>query len=192
MARLAVNEGTKTIIATPHQLGSFGHNRGDEIRRLVAELQLRLDDEQVPLKVLPGADVRIEPGMIERIIDGGVLTLGDHSRHVLLELPHELYFPIQSVLDELARRKLVGVLSHPERNAGILRQPDVLAPLAAAGCLMQLMAGSLCGSFGPICQEFVEWMLEEGLVHFVASDGHGSALSTADVALVAAPALSAN
>jgi len=172
MARLAVDDGTTTIIATPHQLGSFGHNDGDDIRRLVAELQRRLIDAQIPLKVLAGADVRIESYMVERITAGDVLTLGDHRRHVLLELPHELYFPIDPVLEELARRKLAGILSHPERNAGILRQSGVLAPLVEAGCLMQITAGSLCGGFGAICQEFAEWMLSQRLVHFVATDAH--------------------
>jgi protein-tyrosine phosphatase len=174
MARLAVDDGTTTIIATPHQLGNFGHNRGGEICHLVDELQRRLDDACVPLRVLPGADVRIEPEMVERIPSGEVLTLGDHRCHVLLELPHELYFPVEPVLAELRRRKLVGILSHPERNEGILRQPDVLAPLVDAGCLMQITAGSLCGSFGSICQEFAEWMLQERLVHFVATDAHGT------------------
>jgi len=173
MARLAVEDGTRTIIATPHQLGNFGHNRGDQIRTLVAELQQRLNAAQIPLVVLPGADVRIEPDMLARLLQGDVLTLGDHRQHVLLELPHELYFPLEPVLQELSRRKIVGVLSHPERNQGILRQPEVLAPLIEAGCLMQITAGSLCGTFGPQCQHFCEWMLAGGLVHFVASDGHG-------------------
>jgi protein-tyrosine phosphatase len=173
MARLSVDDGTTTIIATPHQLGTFGHNRGDDIRKRVAQLQKELDSHHIPLQVLPGGDVRIEPGMIDGLMSGNVLTLGDHGRHVLLELPHELYLPLEPVLDELSRRKIVGVLSHPERNEGILRRPDVLAPLVDAGCLMQITAGSLCGSFGPACQKMAESLLADGLVHFVATDAHG-------------------
>jgi protein-tyrosine phosphatase len=173
MARLAVGDGTTTIIATPHQLGNFGQNRGDHIRQLAAEAQQRLDAAGIPLAVLPGADVRIEPDMVEALTRGEVLTLGDHLRHVLLELPHELYFPLEPVLEQLSRRKIAGILSHPERNQGILRQPNVLAPLVEAGCLMQITAGSLCGSMGPECQQFSEWMLAEGLIHFVATDAHG-------------------
>jgi protein-tyrosine phosphatase len=173
MARLAVDDGTATIIATPHQLGNFGHNRGEDIRRLVAEVQQRIDAARIPLTVLPGADVRIEPDMVERLARGDVLTLGDHRRHVLLELPHELYLPLEPLLEQLSRRKIVGILSHPERNQGILRQPDVLAPLVEAGCLLQITAGSLCGTFGPECQKFCEWLLAEGLVHFVSTDAHG-------------------
>jgi protein-tyrosine phosphatase len=173
MARLAVEDGTTTIVATPHQLGNFGHNRGDDIRRRVAELQQQLDAARIAIKLLPGADVRIEPGMVETVLRGDVLTLGDHRRHVLLELPHELYLPLGPVLDELSRRKMAGVLSHPERNQGILRQPSVMPALVDSGCLMQITAGSVCGTFGPNCQQFCEWMLAEGLVHFVATDAHG-------------------
>jgi protein-tyrosine phosphatase len=174
MARLAVEDGASTVIATPHQLGNFGHIAGDDIRLRTAELQERLSAANVKLTVLPGADVRIQDDMLDRLVRGDVLTLGDHQRHVLLELPHELYLPLEPVLDRLARHNVVGILSHPERNDGILRQPQVLAPLVEAGCLLQVTAGSLCGTFGAACQQLAERLLADGLVHFVATDGHGA------------------
>jgi len=174
MARLAVEDGTTTIVATPHQLGSFGANRGDDIRARVTELQERLDAAAIPLRVLPGGEVRIEPGMTNGLVHGDVLTLGDHRRHVLVELPHDICLPLEPILDDLSRRKMVGILAHPERNHGILRRPEALAPLVDAGCLTQITAGSLGGTFGPEAEELAEWLLAEGLVHFVASDGHGS------------------
>lgn len=173
MARMAVESGTQTIIATPHQLGSYGTNRGADIRRQVDLLQRRLTHANIPLTVLPGGDVRIEDGMMEKIASGEVLTLADRGRHVLLELPHELYFPLEPVLEQLRRRGLVGILSHPERNMGLLRQPTITASLVEAGCLMQVTAGSLVGAMGPAPQRMAEWMLSENLVHFVATDAHG-------------------
>ena len=35
----AVADGITTIVCTPHQLGSFGHNHGQDIRRRVSQLQ---------------------------------------------------------------------------------------------------------------------------------------------------------
>ena len=102
------------------------------------------------------------------------MSLGDLHRHVLLELPHELYFPIESILDELNRQGICGILSHPERNQGLLREPDLLPTLVDAGCLMQVTAGSFMGSFGSSSQGLAEWMLSQGLVHFVATDAHGT------------------
>jgi protein-tyrosine phosphatase len=174
MAQMAAIDGISTIVATPHQLGSFGRNRGDDIRHRAAQLQGELDRAGIPLAVLPGADVRIEPGLVEALEADEVLTVGDHRRHVLLELPHELYFPVAPVLANLRRAGIVGILTHPERNAGLLRQRELLGPLVDAGCLMQVTASSFNGSFGPHCQQLAEWMLSEGFVHFVATDAHGT------------------
>jgi protein-tyrosine phosphatase len=173
MARLAVEDGTSTIVATPHQLGSWSQNRGDEICRLTAELNERLQAEQIPLTVLPGGEARFEADLVERIASGEVLTLGDHRRHMLVELPHDLFLPIDSLCQALVARRISVILAHPERNQGILRQPDLLGSVVDAGCLTQITAGSLCGTLGGEMQQFSEWMVREGLVHMVATDAHG-------------------
>ncbi|MCG8450891.1 MAG: hypothetical protein MI725_15095 [Pirellulales bacterium] len=174
MAQLAVADGIQTIIATPHQLGNFAHNQGDTIRARTLELQQFLDEHGISLRVLPGGDVRIEETMIQQLVCGEVMSLGDLRRHVLLELPHELYFPLESVLAALEHEGMAGILSHPERNQGLLREPGLLPRLVDVGCLMQVTAGTLMGTFGSHAQQLAEWMLAEGLVHFIATDAHGT------------------
>lgn len=173
MARLAVSEGIGTIICTPHQCGNFSHNTGDSIRKLVADVQKRLEENAIPLTVLPGADVRIELGLVAMLRRGEVLTLADRGRHVLLELPHEVYVPLDRLLEELGSAKITGILSHPERNEGILARPALVPPLVDSGCLMQVTAGSLLGAFGPLSQELAETLVQQGLVHFISTDAHG-------------------
>jgi protein-tyrosine phosphatase len=107
------------------------------------------------------------------MIKGDVLTLGDHRRHMLIELPHEMYLPIDSLLAEFAARRMTAILAHPERNHGIMRQPELLGTVVDAGCLTQITAGSLCGTMGSDTQQFSEWMIGEGLIHMVATDAHG-------------------
>ncbi len=173
MARMAVNDEISTIICTPHQLGNYTSNDGRVILDQVATLQRVLEVKGVPLALLPGGDVRIEPGLIRKIRQREVLTLADGGRYVLLELPHEVYFSLDRLLEELDAAELVGILSHPERNRGILRRPHVVEQLVRAGCLLQLTADSLIGAFGSEVKEFSEWLVLEGLVHFVATDAHG-------------------
>jgi len=173
MAEIAVADGIGAIIVTPHQLGNYAHNQGATVRQLTRELQQQLDRAGIPLQVLPGADVRIDDAMLAGLRSGEVLSLGDHRRHVLLELPHELYFPLEPVLDGLQQAGLVGVLSHPERNQGLLKQPEIIASLIAHGCLMQVTAGSLMGTFGPACRQMAEWLVQQRQVHFLATDAHG-------------------
>lgn len=174
MAEMAVADGIRTVVVTPHQLGNYSRNRGETIRAYAARFQCELRQRGIPLRVLAGADVRIEPDMISGLQSGDVVSLADLGRHVLLELPHELYMPLEGLLRGLKAAGIVGVLSHPERNQGILREPHLVEELVDAGCLMQVTAGSLVGSFGPEIQAFSEWLVQEGLVHFLATDAHGT------------------
>jgi protein-tyrosine phosphatase len=174
MAKMAVDDGIRTIIVTPHQLGAFGHNTGDIIRERTAEVQRVLNEHNIPLTIAPGGDVRIQPEMIAKLQTGEVMSLADKRKHVLLELPHELYFPLGDVLNSLKKIGMDGILSHPERNQGILKDRGVLEPLVKSGCLMQVTAGSVMGTFGANCQGLAEWMLKRHLVHFIATDAHGT------------------
>ena len=173
MASMATADGIQTIGVTPHQLGNFSHNGGQAIRRCTAELQQFLEEHGVSLRVLPGADVRIEPEMVDKLQSGEVLTLADRRKHVLLELPHELYFPLDDLLESLLRVGIIGILSHPERNQGLLKQPHLVELLVDRGCLMQVTCSSLTGTFGAASQKMAEWMLDQGLAHFLATDAHG-------------------
>lgn len=174
MAQLAVDDGMECIVATPHQLGAFARNRGDAIRELATEMQETLRRHEVPLRVLPGGEARIVPGLVLKLLSGEVLSLGDRGKHVLLEMPHQTYVPIGPLLAELKRHGYTAILAHPERNGGILSQPHHLQTLISEGCLLQVTASSLLGSFGSACQGLAEQMVRRAQVHFVASDGHNA------------------
>jgi len=172
MARMAEADGTKSLVATPHQLGANSHVSAEAIRQGVADLQTALNAEGIGVSVLPGADVRIEPELPKLVKQGKVLTLSDRGGHVLLELPHETYFPLEPLLAALARQGLVGILSHPERNRGIIKKPEVMWDVVEAGGLLQITAASLTGAFGRSPQKIAEMCVEERLIHFIASDAH--------------------
>lgn len=172
MAKMAVADGTGTLIATPHQLGPNSLVSAAAIRAGVADLRQTLAAAGVDVTVLPGADVRIEPELPTLLKRGDVVTLADRGRHVLLELPHEVYIPLEPLLAALRKQGLTGILSHPERNKGIIADPAVMADVVKAGGLLQITAGSLLGSFGPSARRLAESCVRQRLVHFVASDAH--------------------
>ncbi|HEY6564942.1 MAG TPA: CpsB/CapC family capsule biosynthesis tyrosine phosphatase, partial [Pirellulaceae bacterium] len=173
MAEIAARDGLHAILVTPHQCGTYAHNSPNLIRERTRELQDFLAQHRVDVVVLPGADVRIEDDLVERIQRDEILTLADRRRHVLLELPHELYFDLRGLVERLARIGIQAILSHPERNLGLLSRPDEIVRLVDHGCLMQVTAGSLMGTFGPASTGMAEWMLHQGLAHFLATDAHG-------------------
>jgi len=172
MAWMAVDEGIETIIATPHQMGEYRHNTGDKIRAQVHRLQESLDHAGVPLRVLPGGDVRIDPELVALVSSGEVMTLADKHQHVLLELPHETYIPLQPLIAGLDACGIQSILSHPERNQGILADPTLVDRLIDGGCLMQITANSITGRFGDQPRKLAEKMICEHNVHFIATDAH--------------------
>lgn len=173
MAKMAVENGISTIVATPHQGGTFAHNSAEAIISRVTEFQRQLRAAGISLSVLPGADVRIDHDLLRDIARGAILTLADQRKHVLIDLPHERYVGIDSLLGDFQNAGIAAVLSHPERNQGLIKRRELIEHLVAQGCLMQVTSGSLLGTFGPQCQDLAVWMLGQGLVHFVASDAHG-------------------
>jgi protein-tyrosine phosphatase len=67
----------------------------------------------------------------------------------------------------------VPILTHPERLAWIERSYALIEQLARSGIWMQLTAGSVLGQFGSRARYWSERLLDDGLVHIMASDGHG-------------------
>jgi protein-tyrosine phosphatase len=172
MARMAVAQGIRTIVATPHQLGSYEKNTAGQILHLTAEAQRRIHEASLPLTILPGADVRIQENLPELVESRQVLTLGDRNAYLLMELPHEQILPMGRLIYELQGRGVTGILSHPERNGYLQKNPEVLRPWVQQGCLVQVTAGSITGWFGRQAKQLSRWLFRENLVHLVATDAH--------------------
>lgn len=173
MARAACRQGVAVMAATPHQLGQYAANAAGAILERLDEARQRLQAAGIPLQLIAGADVRVEDDLPRRIEAGEVLTLGDGRRYVLLELPHDLYLPLEGLLARLRGVGVTGILTHPERNAALRRHPQRLAQLVEAGCLVQVTGASLNGGFGREVQAFTLQLIRQGMVHLVASDAHG-------------------
>jgi protein-tyrosine phosphatase len=173
MARIAVDDGIKVIACTPHIYPGMYDNDGPAIRRAVAELQTRLEEADIPLRLTLGADAHIAPDLVASLRGGQVPTLHD-SRYFLLEPPHHVAPPrlAETVFDLLAAG-YVPVITHPERLSWIEDRYETFGELARKGAWLQVTAGSLTGRFGQAAQYWGERLLDEGWVHILATDAHG-------------------
>jgi protein-tyrosine phosphatase len=172
MARAAIANGIRTIVATPHQLGRYEKNTAEQILHLTAEAQQRVHETGLPLTILPGADVRVQERLPELVEARQVLTLGDQNAYLLMELPHDQVLPMGRLIYELQCQGVTGILSHPERNQHLQKNPEALRPWVQQGCLIQITAGSITGHFGRMARQMSRWLCRENLVHLVATDAH--------------------
>ncbi len=173
LCRQMVADGTSVAIATPHQLGSYERrNSASEVRAAAVQLNQSLVEAGIPLKVHPGAEVRIDGQLIELLKIDSILTLLDQSRHLLLELPGEPLIDLQPVIKLLMRENISLIVAHPERQRPLRRRFDLLRKWADLGCAFQINAPSLVGAGSPDDCQMAWKMLDAGLVDFVASDCH--------------------
>jgi len=173
MARIAAADGIKVIACTPHIYPGMYDNNGPAIRQAVAELQLRLEEAGISLRLTLGADTHIAPDLVASLRAGRAPTLHD-SRYFLLEPPHHVAPPrlAETVFDLLAAG-YVPVITHPERLSWIEDRYETFVDLACQGAWLQVTAGSLIGRFGKAAQYWGERLLDEGWVHILATDAHG-------------------
>lgn len=171
LARLQLAAGVRTVAATPHVSPEIP-TAAETIERGVAELRHALRAAGLALEVTTGAEVDLRCTLEYEDDDLRRLTLGGGS-WLLVEAPlGQAPLPLGPAVERLLRRGHKVLLAHPERSPVVHRSPDVLSRLAAMGVLTQVTATSLTGRFGSTVQRFSERLLDDGLVHSVASDAH--------------------
>lgn len=174
MARAAVQDGVKGVVATPHGVQWAYAGDETETKRRVDELRAELALSGVELEIFSGLEVYLTPDTPELLERRRVLTLND-SRYLLVELPLQSVPPYaEQTLFQLQVAGIVPVIAHPERNAQIAEDPSFLARLVDRGMLAQVTAGSLTGVFGSATRAVAERMVADAVVHVIASDGHGT------------------
>jgi protein-tyrosine phosphatase len=170
-----VDDGVTTVIATPHQLGAYdGVNTAAHIRASVRKFAAELAREEIPLEIFPGADVRVDERLARLLDDDRVLTVADRRRHLLLELPHELFVDPLPAITSLQERGIQVIMTHPERHRYLHGATAPIAAWVAAGAVLQITAGSLLGDFGPHANENAWRLVHAGLVSLIATDAHDS------------------
>ena len=172
MARLAIVDGVDCVVCTPHITPGVYHNDAAGIAASVTELEGHLQAEGLALQLMAGADVHIDPAMLQGLQNGRIPSLNG-SRFFLFEPPHHVVPPrIEDTVFSLMAAGYVPVLTHPERLSWIETQYPTILRLAKTGVLMQLTASSLTGGFGRRCQYWAERILDEGWASVIASDAH--------------------
>jgi len=79
---------------------------------------------------------------------------------------------MDTALKELRMKGLRPIITHPERNPILVQNRARVNTWVQEGCYVQVTAGALLGRFGQRAQKGAEAWLNEGVVHFLASDAH--------------------
>lgn len=173
MSRIAVEEGIRTVAATPHVNRDYPPDP-EAMAYAVGALNVALARMEIPLGILPGGEValaaarELEDETLRAFCLGGGPCL-------LLESPYGGELPwLEELLEGLQERGFQLLLAHPERSPIFQDDPQRLAGLVAAGVRCTVNAGSMTGRSGDSARECTLELFRRGLVHAVSSDAHDS------------------
>jgi protein-tyrosine phosphatase len=175
LARAAIEDGTATIVATPHVRGDFVTDVLSLPER-VRELQEALDAESISLGVRCGGELGHD--MVGRLSQHELDTIAQGppgARWLLVEAPFErIDEEFHAATADLRERGFGVVVAHPERSADASHDGSAgLRRELREGSLAQLNALSLSGGHGAEAERAGFHLIDEGMAAIVGSDAHG-------------------
>jgi len=171
LTKLALEDGTLTIVATPHVCDIDVAELDERVREVRAEFAR----ERLRVELIGGGETaaddvaRLSQEELETVAQGP-----EGARWVLLESPHNgAAEAFTSAADELRARGFGVVIAHPERSAAIEHgRSGVIERELALGSWLQVNGMSVLGRYGDTVREAALQLLanEEHVV--LASDAH--------------------
>ncbi len=169
MLKVAAGSGTACIVATPHANSQYTYDRAAAQALLQQLRALASPDLELEL----GCDFHLSyENVSQAITDPGAFAIAN-GPFLLVEFS-DLNIPpnTEAAFDQLQRAGLIPIVTHPERNPLLRNSTDRLRRWVDSGNYLQLTAQSILGQWGPEARSSSLQWLNEGLVHFVASDAH--------------------
>ncbi|MDR0920963.1 MAG: tyrosine protein phosphatase [Lactobacillales bacterium] len=172
MAKKAAKDGITHILCTPHHNMKYS-NPKEKVLVAVSDLQKELDEENIPITLFEGQEVRIHHQLMDEIDSDVILFADVNDRYLMLEFP-TAHIPeyTDKMLSDMLERGIVPVIVHPERYTEIQENPNLLVNYLNMGCLAQVTAPSVVGKYGSKVKKLSHLLIKNNLVQMVASDAH--------------------
>lgn len=174
MAEIAASHNTGGILCTPHCMPERFYTK-EHLLSVFRDTSSELAERYYGMKLALGQEIFLDSryrSAVSALENGEFLTLNG-SVYTLVEFdPYEDTHVVFSALDALKVAGFTPIVAHPERYEFVWEDYGVLHLMRQSGAFLQINKGSIKGAFGYDVQQIAEFMLEERLADFVASDAH--------------------
>lgn len=161
------------VVCTPH---FYEYDLLDEFlqvrNRRISKLQSILENEEIPLRLLSGAELFLSDELL-KAENLDALTL-QGTDYMLCEFPLGPFEAEKALLwiDELLNRGYRPILAHPERYVELHRNFYIIDELIDRKVVFQVNIDSLTGKNGASPQGMAIDMVRRGIARLVATDAH--------------------
>lgn len=163
--------GIQQVVTTPHIMSDYYPNTPEIIRSKVAELNTKVQEAGLNVKVQGAAEYYMDEDFLDNIGTRDLITFGDDF--ILTEMPF-LNKPLimEETFFKLSSKGLKPVLAHPERYLFFQADYGLVEEVLSTGVLFQINVSSLSGYYSPGAKKLAEYLISKKKVHFLGSDIH--------------------
>lgn len=174
MAKIAYDEGIRKIVNTSHYHPNFEYKKGKELFESVKEFNNILKLNNLDIELLIGNELYYSEDIIEIIEQKEFYTL-NNSKYLLIEFS-PIRFPknIVDIIYEIKIRGYVPILAHVERYKEVQENVNIIYDCIKEGALIQVNSSSIIGKNGKEAERVSEILLNNNMIHFIATDAHSS------------------
>ena len=174
MAKIAYSEGIRKIINTSHYHPSFDYKKGKELSQSINNFNDILKLNNIDIEVFIGNEIYYSEDIIQIIEEKEFYTL-NNSRYLLIEFP-PMNFPknILDIIYEIKIRGYIPILAHVERYKAVHENINLIYDCINEGALIQVNSSSIIGKNGKEIKNISEILLNNNMIHFIATDAHSS------------------
>lgn len=168
-----VNLGYKKMILTPHVMNDFYPNtpeiildKLDKLRDIIKTLGLKIELEAA-------AEYYLDEFFMEKLENEEKLLSFGEKKYVLFETSFLNASPyLNQAIFMMHALGYTPVLAHPERYVYLFGEQKNFTKLKETGVLFQVEINSLGGYYSPHSKKIAQWLIDEKMVDFLASDCH--------------------
>ena len=169
MLRMAAEQGTTDIVATPHANNEYKF-QPEIIGERIAELAQAVEGA---IRIHCGCDFHLSYENVQDALLRPDWYCIEGGRYLLVEFSN---FSIPSQVEEyftkLGDQEIRPIITHPERNPILQQDPQRVLKWVELGCAVQVTASAMTGYWGERVWRIANWLLERDAVHFLATDAH--------------------
>lgn len=174
MAVMAYENGTSSIVATPHcnVPGVYDNYFGKRYIGAFEAARRAIEKERIPIELLPGMEVFATEEVPGLLADGKIMPL-NQTRNVLIEFDfaEDPWFA-ETILRRVREVGAIPVIAHAERFEFVQEDPRIVYRWQEKGYHVQVNKGSFMGRFGRKAEQTAYRLLNHNLITAVASDAH--------------------
>lgn len=176
LLKMEAEQGVRTICLTPHLRADMFESTDEIVLQHFADVQELVREAELPLKLYHSREYHFDRIFRKRLARGELRPLGEGD---LLLVEFGSWESPLELLEAVTMVRAAGwrpLIAHVERCSALHEDWQFARELCEAGACLQINAGSILGREGLRQRLLCRKLLQNELVHAVASDAHDTGL----------------